>query len=180
MSGTQQGKGDKVHTGGRVPVDSKVRAKVRRLAREGLSRNEVARRVGISTSTVSRICAAASPPITFDRTLIREAQEARTVDLKARRQAIAQGLLDDVDRLRTMLFEPVERTHMSVTLGEQKYMAAPAAGEIKDLLIGAGIALDKHVALVKHDSEGVDLTGLDAFLAMLAPGVRLPGDGEAA
>lgn len=144
-----------------------------------MTRNAIAREVGVSPSTVTKVCDTARPPITFDRTATATAVEARATDLKARRQALATGLLDDVERLRGMLFSDIERKHMSVTNGEVTYYTKPVPGEIKDLLIAAGIGIDKHLTLVRHDTDGVDLQGLDLFLAHLIPGARLPGEDAA-
>lgn len=150
--------------GGRRPVDSKVRAKIRKHAREGMGRNAIAKLCHVSPSTVSLVCSSARPPISFDRTATATAVKAITTDLKARRAQIAEGLLDDLDRIRTMMFSEVERHHFSVTKGDETYHASASAGEIKDLFIAAGIALDKHLLLVRTDSDDRDLPAVDQWL----------------
>lgn len=166
-SGTTPPKGSGQRGGGRRPVDSKTRAKVRKLAREGNTRNAIAKLVGLSPSTVSRICAEAVPPITFDRSKVAVAIEANTIDVKARRAALSIGLLDDLDRLRKMMFEPTTRVHFSVTNGREEYEAQPSSGEIKDLFIAAGIAIDKHLVLVRTDSDDRDLPAVDQWISAM-------------
>lgn len=157
--------------GGRQPVDSKTRARVRKLAREGqMSRNAIAKECGISTSTVTRICAEATPPITFDRTMTKVAVEARTVDLKARRTALSSSMLDDVDELRRRMFldYQVKTTDGNGTV--VTYEASPGARDWKDTMTAVGIAIDKHLVLVKADSDDRDLPAVDAWLAAMMGG----------
>lgn len=172
MSGTQEGK-DGQRGGGRRPVDSKTRARVRKLAREGLSRNEVARRCGISPSTVTRICAEATPPITFDRAATRVAVEAHQVDLKEQRQQLARRALHDAVAQLDKLTQPHEVIHWDkdgfMHRGE---IDQPTSGDVRNYATAVGILIDKHLVLVKHDSEGGELSGLDKFLQHLMPGTE--------
>lgn len=153
--------------GGRRPVGSKVVKRIQELAAEGMTRNAIARELGISPSTVSRHV----PPGTFDRSSTMAATEAVVADAKTRRAGISTGLLDDVVKLRGMMFEQVERVHFSVTNGEERYMAGLVPGEMKDLAIALGVLLDKHLALVKHDSDDRDLPAVDKWLEAMGVGV---------
>lgn len=149
----------------RRPVDAETRKRIEAMARTGQhSRNAVAREFGVSPSTVSRICSEATPPITFDRTATAVAVEAHMDDMKARRAALARGMLDDVDRIRGMFFTDQRRVHMSVTMGEVEYWTPPTPGELRDLLTATGIAIDKHLVLVREDSDERDLPAVEVFL----------------
>lgn len=151
--------------GGRRPVDSETRKRIEAMARTGEhSRNAVAREFGVSPSTVTRICREATPPITFDRTATAVAVEAQVTDMKARRARLAEGMLDDVDKIRGMLFTDQRRVHMSVTNGEQEFWSPPSPGELRDLLTATGIAIDKHLVLVREDSDDRDLPAVEVFL----------------
>lgn len=156
--------------GGKPPVDSKTRAKIRRLAREGLSQSEVARRCDVSRSTVAKVCAESRPPISFDRSKTREAVAAHAVDLKARRQRLAADMLDDVDQLRARMW--TEHTVQGVTKDGEHWQYEDVYGprDLQALFTSTGIAIDKHLVLVRHDSDGGELSGLDAFLNHLMPG----------
>lgn len=147
-----------------VSVPEETRAEVLRLARSGLSRNEVARRVDVSTATVSRICKAAVPPVTFDRTKIAQATDAKVQDAKARRAAISEGLLDDLGKIRDMLFTEQDRVMVTKDGDVVNYQAKPDAGDLRNLMTAIGIALDKHVVLARFDSDDRDLPAVEVFL----------------
>lgn len=171
--GTPPRKGRGQHGGGRVPIDSKTRARVIELARsidpktgKPMARNAIAREAGISGSTVAGICAKAVPPILFDRTATKAAVEAHTLDLKAQRQELAQTSIDSARALYRKLTAPHEVIHWDkdgfMHRGE---IDTPTSGDIKNYAVAIGILLDKHLVLVKHDSDDRDLPAVDAWLA---------------
>lgn len=89
------------------PITAADRRKVRELHAAGKSRNEIARTLKRSPSTVSKIAANLDPPLSFDRAeQVEAATRVRTADLAARRAALALGLQDDAERLRAQLFAP--------------------------------------------------------------------------
>ncbi|MEU9306943.1 helix-turn-helix domain-containing protein [Streptomyces sp. NPDC048256] len=89
------------------PITDDDRRRVRELHAQDKSRNEIARALGRSPSTVSKIAAAFEPPLTFDRApQVEAATRVRTADLAARRAALALALQDDAERLRGQLWSP--------------------------------------------------------------------------
>lgn len=85
-----------------TPITDAQRAEVLRLAREGMSRNGVARATGVSASSVSRI--AKSAGLSFDRVEQTElATATRAAVQRADRVEQAQGLLDDLAAGRNRL-----------------------------------------------------------------------------
>lgn len=72
------------------PVTDDERAEIRRLHAAGVGRNEIARRIGRGSRTVSEYCQ--KHGLTFDRTKTAAATEAKMIDAKARRAAIAARL----------------------------------------------------------------------------------------
>lgn len=132
------------------------------------TRNSIARAFEVSPSTVSNICKQAQPPILWDRSNQEAAARAVSIDAKVRRQRIGEGLLDDVDRLRAMLF--AERTRL--TRDGREVQIAPDPQDIKNLLIALGIAIDKHAMLSRFDSDDRDLSSVDAWLA------HITGEGQ--
>ncbi|MEU3435456.1 hypothetical protein [Streptomyces sp. NPDC006863] len=82
-----------------VPIPEDVREEVLSLAREGVPRNEITRRTGVSTASVSRICGGPDG-VSFDRSATAAAVQARVVDLKAARIGLAASVLDDVQLAR--------------------------------------------------------------------------------
>lgn len=154
--------------GGRHPVDSKTRARVRKLAREGNSRNAIAKLVGISPSSVSKICAEAKPPISFDRSATKAAVEARTIDLKAKRTEISQMAVEEVTRLFKLLTEEHEVIHWDKDgFMHRGTIDRPTSGDIKNYATSIGILVDKHLVLTRADSDDRDLPAVDAWLAAM-------------
>lgn len=167
--------GAKGHTGGRRPVDSETRARVIEIAMmedesgKRPSRNEIARLVGLSPSTVSRICAEAVPPITFDRSKTAAAVEAHRVDLKLERARISERLAAKVNDLIDSLDKPHEVVHWDRDgFMHRATIDRPTSGDVKNYAIAIGVFTDKHLALIRHDSDDRDLPAVDKWLeAML-------------
>lgn len=88
------------------PIDDRDREQVRELHAQGKSRNQIAKAIGRSPSTVSKIAASFEPPLTFDRAAeVAIATEVRRADLAARRTALALALQQDAERMRAQLWE---------------------------------------------------------------------------
>ncbi|MGA5354036.1 helix-turn-helix domain-containing protein [Streptomyces thermodiastaticus] len=89
------------------PITDHDREQVRTLHAAGKSRNEIARMLRRSPSTVSKIAASFDPPLSFDRAAeVAVATEVRRADLAARRAALALDLQADAERMRAQLFAP--------------------------------------------------------------------------
>lgn len=173
MSGGKSNRPKGQNGGGRKPVPSETRKRIVELASQTpkVARNVIAREVGVAAATVSRIVAQELPDHTWTRGHeVKAAQEAKAADMKTRRQAIADGLLDDVSRIRAMFFEDVERKHFSVAMGESTYYSKPAPDELRNLFTAVGIGLDKHAMLVRFDADDRDMPAVDRWLAGLGVG----------
>lgn len=155
-----------------APISDRTKARIRKLAREGMSRNGIAREVKVSSSTVSRVCAAARPPISFDRSETAAATEAKVQDLKARRAEITHMAVDEITRLFGLLTSPHEVIHWDkdgfMHRGE---IERPTSGDVKNYATAIGILTDKHLALIRHDSDDRDLPAVDKWLAAMGVGV---------
>lgn len=87
------------------PVGDGDREQVRALHAEGLSRNEIARRIGRSGRTVSRL--AAELGLSFERSgATVAATEARKVDAAERRSRLQVDALAAAERLLGQMFAP--------------------------------------------------------------------------
>jgi len=163
---TGQGPRSKTPGSGRRPVDPKTRKRILEMASESPqpSRNAIARECGVSPSTVTRLVAEALPDHRWDRADARAAVAAKAVDMKAARSEHAAGLLDDMGKLRASFFADRKRVHFSVTNGREEYSAPPTPGELKDLAVAYGILVDKHLVLVRHDSDDRDLPAVERWL----------------
>ena len=158
--------------GGRRPVDSKTRARIRKLARQGMSRNAIARECEVSPSTVTRVCAEAKPPISFDRTATAAATQAVVDDLKARRAEMAADVLDQARKVLDKF--SAQHTVVGWYQGAafEHVIDGPQSGDVKNYAIALGVLLDKHLVLVKHDSDDRDLPAVDQWLASMLGAAR--------
>lgn len=83
---------------GTPPLADDVVARIRELAAKGLSRNAIARELGISNYSVSKYAG-----VGFDRSATAAATQAKQVDNKARRASIAERLMAQAERTLTRL-----------------------------------------------------------------------------
>ncbi|GHA20078.1 helix-turn-helix domain-containing protein [Streptomyces echinoruber] len=89
------------------PITDADRRRVRELHAAGKSRNEIARELKRSPSTVSKIAAAFEPPLSFDRAeQVEAATRVRTADLAARRAALALDLQAAAEQMLGQLWAP--------------------------------------------------------------------------
>lgn len=87
------------------PITDKERAAVRRLHAEGKTRNDIARELKRSPSTVSKL--AREQGLTFERGAeVVAATEARRIDLAARRIDLAHAQQIAAEKLHEQLFAP--------------------------------------------------------------------------
>lgn len=145
------------------PVTQDDYDQVRALHAEGLSRNEIARRMSRSGKTISRI--ADELHLDFERTRTRAATEAKKADARAKRAALANDLLDDATRLRRQLWQEARY----VDHGGREFdrvdwtMPEPTFADKLKIMQAAGIAIDKAVRLDEYDAD----PGIDAAKSML-------------
>jgi hypothetical protein len=146
--------------------DATVRGRVTALHAAGMGRNQIARELGLSTATVSRI--AAAEHLKFDRAATAAALEARQIDLKARRVELKGLLLEDAHKLRKQLWEPArlvafggkDNTINEVTLAEPQFV------DKKNIMAAVGIAIDRFEKLDARDS-GNDTDSARSLLSEL-------------
>lgn len=159
------------------PITDTDRERIRELHAQGLSRNEIARQLNRGQRTVSNLAAAMG--LTFDRAYrTGAATEARKMDAAARRAELALQLLDDVEKLRARAWAPYEVTGNSVDGPVSITIDLPPLRDAKDAYVAVAVAIDKHLALVRHDtSTGVE--GVISLLDKLAGGLALKyGSGD--
>jgi transposase-like protein len=139
-----------------VPVHPETRAEVVRLIRAELARNEIARRTGVSTATVSRIAEAEG--LSFDRSQTSAATKARSVDLAALRLELAEEMASaarDMLRSRDKPYLVYNFGGKDNTYEEHTLDSAPV--EVKrSIVVTAGIAFDKLTRIVERDGGGLE------------------------
>ncbi|MFF4177640.1 helix-turn-helix domain-containing protein [Streptomyces sp. NPDC001750] len=137
------------------PIDAKDRAAVKRLHAKGKSRNDIARAIKRSPSTVSKIAVAFDPPLTFDRAPVEAATAARKADLAARRADMAVRLHDVAERELAKMTKP----HLYFEWGgkdhtyAQKWQDEPTPADRRTMMATAGAALDRSLKLVPQQVD---------------------------
>jgi hypothetical protein len=157
--------------GANRPLTDADREQVRRLHAEGKTRNDIAREIGRSPSTVSKIAAALD--LTFDREATAAATAARSADLAARRTAFAATLHDSAETLHAQLFAPctVGAFGGKDNVWSQKRLDRPLFADQRQIMSSVSIALDKSLKLVPpRDEHGA--ADAVSMLDQLAAGIR--------
>ncbi|MFF9507305.1 helix-turn-helix domain-containing protein [Streptomyces sp. NPDC014724] len=134
----------------REPITDQDRDQVRRLHAEGKSRNAIARTIGRSGSTVSKIAAEFEPPLSFARgPEVVAATDARRIDLAARRQQFAEALHESAERLHAQLFAPctVGAFGGKDNFWSEQALDRPQFADQRQILAGVSIAVDKSLKL---------------------------------
>lgn len=153
------------------PIDDHDRAEVRRLHAAGESRNSIARAIGRSASTVSKI--ATELGLTFDRAAeVATATAVRKADLEARRTAFAHVLQDVAEREVAKMSEP--QLYWEWGGKDHKYaekvQPEPTPADRRTMMATAGAALDRSLKLVppKDDSANESRSVIGDLMAGLA------------
>ncbi|MFI0736426.1 helix-turn-helix domain-containing protein [Streptomyces sp. NPDC021225] len=138
------------------PIDDNDRKRVRELHAAGKSRNDIAREINRSPSTVSKIAGSFDPPLKFDRAAeVETATRVRRADLAARRADLAITLHDIAERElakmteRTLYFEWGGKDHTYA----QKWQDEPIPADRRTMMATAGAALDRSLKLAPPRDE---------------------------
>lgn len=158
-----------MHSGQR-PVTQEDYQAVKRLHRKGLSRNAIAKEIHRSGRTISKI--ADDLGLNFDRVKTAKATEAKVLDAKARRAALALKLLETAERLHDQVF--AEATVYNFGGKENTYNSAtlpipPHADQLR-IMQAIGVAVDKSIAIDKHDAA-TGLPEVESLLERIASGL---------
>ncbi|MCL2781620.1 MAG: helix-turn-helix domain-containing protein [Actinomycetia bacterium] len=130
------------------------RARIVALIREGHTRNDIARRVGRSGSTVGGIAKAEGLEFA-GRAKVAAATAARNIDLAARRAEVKAALLEDAMRLREQMWRPCKVYSFGGrdnTYAEHDASEPPPADK-RALMQAAATALGRHMDLDAHDAD---------------------------
>lgn len=146
------------------PLTDDELTQIRRLHAAGTTRNDIARILERSGSTISK--AAAKLGLSFDREQVKAATEARVADARARRAELMSTLLDDAERLRGQIWEPHEyRDHGGRDFVEQKWIQdEPTPTDKLKLMQATSSALSTSMRLDLHDADQQGLAAVDAWL----------------
>jgi len=135
----------------------------RELHAQGLGRNAIAREMGVAPVCVSRT--AAHLGLSFDRSKIQAATQARLADLAERRSLLAEDLIGDAEKLRQQIWEP--RLYWDWGGKDHDYddklAEEPTPADKRALMGAAGMAIDRSLKLAPNE----ETSGLDNAKSML-------------
>ncbi|SOD72732.1 paired box domain-containing protein [Jatrophihabitans sp. GAS493] len=157
----------------RPPLTPAEKKRIVDLAKAGTTRNDIARQLGVSTGTVSKVAAAAN--VSFNRDATAAATHARKVDNAARRAAIIATLYTRAEEFLEQMTMP----HLAFAFGGKDNVYAehllerPPTSDIRNLMSSAGTALTKAIDLEKVDAS----QGTEDVKSMLADLGRALGIG---
>lgn len=122
----------------------------------GKPRNQIARDHNVSAGTVTNIANQGGVTDAFDRSATKRATEAAVADNRAVRAVVSRRFLDKASEILDQMDKPYtvhafggkDNTFNSETLDR------PPAGELRNLMVTAATAFDKHLAADRHDAEG--------------------------
>lgn len=126
------------------------------------SRNQIARDHGVSAGAVTKL----APPGSFDRSQVKRATEAKVADNKARRAEISRRFLDKAAELLDQMDQP----HLVFNFGgkdntyNERELDRPPTADLRNLIVSAATAFDKHLAADRHDNDDQGLAAVDAWL----------------
>lgn len=138
-----------------MPIAEDKRQRIIDLQKQGLSRNDIARQVGVSAGTVTNVCKAND--LTFDRSSTEKATRARVADNKSRRAAIVSRLYGRSENILDRLEAPTFVYRMMGPEGSEKiFDEDPPAADERSLATSIGIYLDKASKLEDYDKSPAD------------------------
>jgi hypothetical protein len=158
------------------PITEEDRRRVKALHAAGRNRNQIAKEIGRSGSTVSKI--AEQLGLSFNRDAVQAATEARVADAKARRAELMHALLDDAQKLRQQLFAPTtihsfggkDNTYASRDVNQ------PLFKDQRDIMQATNTAITASLRIDDHDANTGDTDAAKSMLGSLAAGLQAAYD----
>lgn len=136
------------------PIDPETRERILDdIDRGQLGHNAIARKHRVAAGTVTNIANEHGREDAFDRSASESATRAQMADLKERRAALAAGLLEDAELLRDRAWDAYEHVVVTKDGVETVDLVLPPLSEVRNAYAAIGIATDKHLALLKHDTD---------------------------
>lgn len=165
-----------------APLDPHRRATIEQAIRDGagaVSCRALAAEHGVSTRTVGRIAREIGLPDAFTRETTKAATTARVADLAARRAGLAAKMLDLAEHFAARATGTYVYWVATKDDVQRVELDEPPLGEVRQAMTAVGIAVDKHMALIRFDTkDGADQRALSLVDALVnAFGVHPDLDG---
>ncbi|MET7333289.1 winged helix-turn-helix domain-containing protein [Nonomuraea sp. NPDC005650] len=130
------------------------------------SARQIARDHGVAQSTVSKLAKDAGIANAFDRSKTKNATEAARADNAALRASTSRRFLEECNRF----LDDLHRPHTAWNFGgkdntyNEKTFDEPPTGDKRNLIVAAATAIDKHLAVERHDNSGESQAAVDLWL----------------
>ncbi|MFG2976287.1 helix-turn-helix domain-containing protein [Streptomyces sp. NPDC048331] len=160
--------------GNDIPVTDAERDQIRALHADGVGRNEIARRLGRGTRTISVQCARMN--LVFDNTATEAATAARNAQLAEKRSILADALVDDALRLTEQLWQPAKVFNIGGkdNTYTEKEVPEPPAADKRALMTAATAAAAQSLRLVPSETETEGMAAVDQWLRGMMGGTPAP------
>lgn len=161
--------------GKRIPDET--REQIADAIRAGGTCRGIAHRFDVSPDTVRKIAEKAGIVDPFSRAQTQAATAAKVVDLAARRAALAEKLLDLADHISeraTGRYEIILATKDDVY---HEWLVEPPLPDTRQALTAVGVAIDKHIALVRFDTKDAGNAQAHSLAERLIAHLGLVDDG---
>lgn len=163
----------------RIPDDKRA-AILADIKAGSLGNRRIADKHEVAPSTVSRLAAEAGIVGAFERSQTKNATEAVIADSRALRAATARRLIVKANDLLDQMDQP----HIVFNIGgkdniyTEQLMQRPPTGDLRNLMVTAATAIDKHIVLERHDATDPGVMG--SLLGTLLEGLQAKhGTGDA-
>lgn len=157
------------------PITARERKRIADLHAEGTSRNDIAKALKRSPSTITKVCGQLG--LSFDRTKTQAATAARVQDAKAKRTQLMNDLLDDAAKLRQQLWMPT--TIFSFGGKDNTYaerqVPLPPVKDQRDIVNAVSTTITASLRLDEHD-RGSDVDDAKSMLDELFEGLTQAWD----
>jgi hypothetical protein len=136
------------------------------------SRNQIARDHHVAASTVGNIATQAGlAEAAFDRTHTVKGARAKAADNKARRAQLASDLLEDAQHFRKRCRSAYQVVTSSAEGAEIVTLDEPPLPDVRAAYTAIGIAVDKGIAIEKHDVSDDAAAAQRSLLGQLFAGL---------
>jgi transposase-like protein len=129
-------------------------------------RNDIARHYEVSPSTVSKI--AGEVGATFDRTATKNATAAREADSREALSLLKARFIRESNVFLDKLHRPARLIELSKDGDWCVFeVEEPVIADQQRLMVSSGIAVDKAIAIDRHNAGVPDTTGLDQLMDII-------------
>lgn len=134
----------------------------------GMSRNQVARKHGVSASVVGKIAARAGITDAWDRTHALKGARAKAADNKAMRSQLQSDLLRDAQKLRGRAWSKYKVPLSGAEGIEVIELDLPPLPDVRAAYTAIGICVDKDAAIERSAATGAGTAEAESLMGRLA------------